>query len=119
MSAGCTIRIHAARERRGQIKNRIACSAIAVCVQSSNFQARGTQRRTGRSYRIARSYGTAGVSSNRQRVGIHARISEGRRISNVVALAFVGKKEKCFILLYRAANGRAEFAETNLLLLAG
>src|SRR5262249_46373101 len=100
ISAGCAVSVGAAREYLWQIENRVSGRAITVCVESSNFQAGGTQRGPGGPYGVARPDNTRRVPGNWKRIGIHARISEGRRVSNVVALAFIGEKEKRLVLLY-------------------
>src|SRR5207248_2822608 len=51
--AGCAVDIRSARERPGQIKNRIAGSPVAVRIESRNFQAGRAQWRAGGPGRIA------------------------------------------------------------------
>src|SRR5439155_24115075 len=97
--AGCAIDIHSTGEHIGEIKNRVSRSSIAVRIEARNFQAGWAQRHTGCAHRIASTDDTCRVSSDRPRVGIHARISEGRWVSYVVALAFIGEKEKGLVLL--------------------
>src|SRR5207247_8773538 len=115
--AGRAVGVHSAREHLGQIKNRIARSAIAVCIESLNFQPGWAQPCAGCADCIASTDNARRGPGNWQRSGIHTRITERCRVSDVITLALIREKEKGLVLLQRSTNCGSELAETDLLFL--
>src|SRR5207237_8519280 len=105
-------------EHIGKIKYRVSRRTFAIRIEARNFQAGWAQRDAGRPDRVASADYTRRCSCNWQCSGIHTRISKRCWVSDVIALAFVGEKEKGLILLQRPTNSGTELAQTNFLFLA-